>query len=445
MNRYLNLADRFGGDLKSLDDLGRMPEDQLRIPKEDVEILRELAKRKHEAACLDVMDERRKLWTAANDMKMIKPPIYVDEICWPEMNPDGELTLHCKHWFAQEIEEILRHELYCHDHGLGDIIVEDYIESPLVVYDSGFGIDEVVDIRRTDRNSEVVSRHFHILIKDMDDIHLIHEPEIHLDMERTYQYTEVLKEIFEDILPVKIVGARGLWFTPFDYLIRVLGIQETMINLYDEPEFVEAVVKRYVDCCMIRMEKYRELGIWASNNSSCRVGSGGYGLVSCLDEREKAPTHCDTMQMWGCGNAQIFTTVSPEMHMQFSLQYEMEWLKQFGLNYYGCCEPLYHKMDLMDQIPRLRKVSMSPWNKFDLAAERCRGKYVMSCKPAPSIFAVGELNEDVARADLRRILDQTEGCSLEIVMKDISTVDYKPQKLWRWAQIAREEIDRKYN
>ena len=299
MNRYLNLADRFGGDLKSPDDLGRMPEDELRIPKEDVEILRELARRKHEAANLPVMDVRRKLWTAANDMKMIKPPLYVDEICWPEMNPDGELDLKCGHWFAKEIEEILRHELYCHDHGLGDIIVEDYIESPLVVYDSGFGIDEVVDVRRTDRNSEVVSRHFHILIKDMDDIHLIHEPEIHLDMERTYQYTDVLKEIFEGILPVKIVGARGLWFTPFDYLIRVLGIQETMINLYDEPEFVEAVVKRYVDCCMIRMQKYRELGIWASNNSSCRVGSGGFGLVSCLDEREKAPTHCVTMQMWG--------------------------------------------------------------------------------------------------------------------------------------------------
>lgn len=444
MSRYLNLADRFGTTLQSMDDLGRLPADALHIPAEDVEILRELGRKKHEYANLPVMDRNRKLWTAANDLKMTRPPVYVDEICWPEMNGDGELNLRCTHPFARELEDFLRKELYCFEHGLGDVIIEDYVESPLVVYDSGFGIDEVVDIRKSDRNSEVVSRHFYILIRDMDDIEKIHEPEIYLDRERTEQYTELMREIFDGVIEVKQVGARGLWFTPFDYLIRVLGIQETMINMMDNPEFVEAVVKRYVDCAMVRMEKYRELGIWASNNSSCRVGSGGYGLVSCLAPREEAPEHCDTMQMWGCGNAQIFSEVSPAMHMQFSLQFEMEWLRQFGLNYYGCCEPLHHKMDLMDQIPRLRKVSMSPWSKWDVAAERCRGKYVMSCKPSPAVFAVGEFREDLARAEIEKILRQTEGCSIEIVMKDISTVDYKPWKLWRWAEIARETIDKWY-
>lgn len=445
MNRYLNLADRFGSALRDIHDLGPLPEDQLAVPKEDYVILRELAKKKHEYASLPVNEENRKLWTAANDLEMIRPPIYVDEICWKELNGDGELTLQCSHPFSREIEEILRHEIYCFEHGLGDIVVEDYIESPLVVYDSGFGIDEVTDTIHTDRNSDVVSRHFHVLIHDMDDIQKIHEPEIYLDMERTKQYTDKLSDIFDGILPVIQVGARGLWFTPYDYLIRVLGITETYENLYENPDFLKAVVRRYVDCCMVRMEKYRELGIWASNNSSCRVGSGGYGFTTSLAPRENAPDHCPTMEMWGCGNAQIFSSVSPEMHMEFSLQFEMDWLKQFGLNYYGCCEPLHNKMDLMDQIPRLRKVSMSPWSKMDVAAERCRGKYVMSCKPSPAIFAVGPLNEEIARRDVRKILEQTEGCSIEIVMKDISTVDYTPQKLWRWAEIAREEVLRKYN
>lgn len=441
MSRYLNLADRFGMTVPGRPALGRLPQDQLIIPPEDVAVLRELALRKHEYACLPVMDERRKLWRATNDLAMIKPPIYVDEICWQEMNVDHSLDIRCTHPFAAELEDFLRKELYCFEHGLGDLIVEDYLESPLVVYDSGFGIDEDVDTIHTERNNEIVSRHFKPYILCMDDVEKIQEPEIYLDMERTEQYTELMHELFDGVIDVKVVGARGLWFTPWDYLIRVMGINETMLNLIEEPEFVEAVVKRYVDCAMKRMARYRELGIWASNNSSCRVGSGGYGLISCLEPRENAPTHCDPMQMWGCGNAQIFTTVSPAMHWQFSLQYEMEWLKCFGVTYYGCCEPLWHKMDIMDRIPNLRKVSMSPWNRWAEAAERCRGKYVMSCKPSPAKFSVGDYDDASARSELETILRETDGCSIELVMKDISTVDFKPEKLWRWARLARETVD----
>lgn len=441
MSRYLNLADRFGITRAEGEPIGRVNPDTLKLPREDVAVLQELGRKKAEYAARPVMEENRKLWTAANDFKMTKPPVYVDEICWNELNGTGELNLLCIHPFARELEDFLRKELYCFEHGLGNCVIEPYVESPLVVYDSGFGIDEVVDIRRTDRNSEVVSRHFHILIQNMDDIQKIKEPEVILDLERTKQYTELMEEIFAGILPVVVVGARGLWFTPWDYLIRVLGIQETMLNMVEEPEFVEAVVKRYVDCAMVRMEKYQKLGIWSSNNSSCRVGSGGYGFTEDLAPREEGVRACDTRQMWGCGNAQIFSEVSPAMHMQFSLQYEMEWLKQFGMNYYGCCEPLHFKMDLMDQIPNLRKVSMSPWNNWKVAAERCKGKYVMSCKPNPAMFAVGEFHEDLARKEIEQIIKETEGCSIEIVLKDISTVDYKPQKLWRWAEIARETIE----
>lgn len=442
MSRYLNLADRFGTTLNSVDDLGRLPADQLVIGPEDRAILQGLARKKHEYANLPQMDENRKLWRATNDLQMIKPPVYIDEICWLEISKnDPDLQLRCTHPFARELEEFLRHELYCHEHGFGNLIVEDFIESPLVVYDSGFGIDEDVDFKQTDRNAEVISRHFKPYITTMDDVEKIKVPEICVDLERTAQYTELMQDIFKDIIEIRQVGARGLWFTPWDYLIRVMGIMETMENMYEEPEFVEATVKRYVDCAMVRMQKYRELNVWSSNNFSCRVGSGGYGLISCLDQPNDAVHGCDTKQMWGCGNAQIFSEVSPAMHWQFSLQYEMEWLKQFGVNYYGCCEPLWHKMDIMDKIPNLRKVSMSPWNKWDLAAERCKGKYVMSCKPNPAMFAVGQFNEDNARKELEKIVRETDGCSIEIVLKDISTVDYKPEKLWRWAALARETID----
>jgi hypothetical protein len=413
---FRNAEERYGFPPESDELRGRISSDYLQISSEDRTILRTLAEKKHEAANLPVMEERRRRWYAANDLRMTKPPIFVDEICWPEMNGDHELDTHCTHPFAQELEVLLRRELYCFEHGLGDVVVEDYLECPVVVYDSGFGIEEDVDVVRSERNSEVVSRHFKPYLLTMDDVERIRVPEIEADWERTEQYRELLEELAGDILPVRVIGSKGLWFTPWDYLIRVMGINETMQNLIEEPDFIEAAVRRYVRCAMARMEKYRELGIWASNNSSCRVGSGGYGFCSALAPREEGLTHCDTQQMWGCGNAQIFTSVSPAMHWQFSLQYEMEWLRCFGLSYYGCCEPLYFKMDMLDRIPNLRKISMSPWNKLEIAAERCRGKYVMSCKPSPAIFSVGEFDEALARKAIEDILKKTEGCSIELVV-----------------------------
>jgi len=439
MSRYLNLGDRFGIDPTPDMRIGRIPQDALILPAADVTRLRELAKRKHEIAVLPLMEDRRKLWRDANDLKMSIPPIYINEICWNEIQEDS-LALHCTHPFSRELEESILQELYCFDHDLGDVIVEDYLENPLVVYDSGFDIDEVVEVATTEFNSDIVSRHFNILIQDINDVEKIKEPKIIIDHERTQQYYEFMCELFDGIIDVVTVGARGLWFTPWDYLIRVMGVEETMMNLALEPEFIEAVVERYVHCAMVRMQRYREEGIWASNNTAVRVGSGGYGNISCLDEPNNHLTDCPTTQMWGCGNAQIFSGVSPDMHWQFSLQYEMKWLKQFGVTYYGCCEPLSGKMDIMDRIPNLRKISMSPWSDLNVAAERCRGQYVMSCKPTPAVFAGNSFDENEAKRNIMNILEATKGCSLELIMKDISTLHFRPQILWRWAAIARECI-----
>ena len=41
---------------------------------------------------------------------------------------------------------------------------------------------------------------------------------------------------------------------------------------------------------------------------------------------------------------------------------------------------------------------------------------------------------------MKTVLDKAKahGCVVEVIMKDISTVRYEPQRLWQWAQMARE-------
>ncbi len=140
--------------------------------------------------------------------------------------------------------------------------------------------------------------------------------------------------------------------------------------------------------------------------------------------------------MWGCSNAQIFSSVSPEMHWDFALKHDLRWLSRWGLTYYGCCEPLDLKIDLLRRIPNLRKISISPWCNTANAVVKIGRDYVMSRKPNPAILADDVWHPERARAELCEFLEQARGCQVELIMKDISTVRYQPQRLWEWAAMA---------
>lgn len=413
--------------------------------KEEIAVLRELARRKKEIAAQEENASNVKLWTAANDLHMTKPPIFIDEVCWHEMNVNGELTLLTKDPFCQSLERELRQEIYLWNHVRGNMVVKDTINCPIVVVGDNFGIFEDVDIVTTDDDSDVVSRHFNIQIKDEDDICKIKDPVVSIDWETTNKNLAKMQEIFDGILEVKLTGKQGLWFTPWDNLIRWTDIEPIMFDLLERPEYVVALLTRFVDASISMLEQYKALGLWDSNNTNVRVGSGGYGYSTALDTPGTPSLNAPTEQLWGCGNAQIFSCVSQQMHWDFSLEQEIRWLKNFGLNYYGCCEPLHMKMDILEKIPNLRKISASPWCDYKVMSERAQDKYVMSCKPTPAVFASPVFDEDFARENLKRIFNETKGTNIELILKDISTVSYRPQNLWRWNEIANEEIERFYN
>jgi hypothetical protein len=100
-------------------------------------------------------------------------------------------------------------------------------------------------------------------------------------------------------------------------------------------------------------------------------------------------------------------------------------------------------LELLRKIPNLRKFSVSYWNDLDKIVAGIGGDYVLSWKPTPAVFAEDAFNPSRAREDLERLVRKANGaCHLEFIMKDISTVRYKPQNLWKWAEIAMEVAER---
>ncbi len=412
------------------------------ISQHDRDILRRLAEQQAQIAALPVHKEKSELWRKLNDLELVRPLVWINEIPWNEMNVDEELTLQTSDPWAREIETGLRQLLYQWRHMPADMIVDDYITCPLVIHSTGVGLLEDVDIVKTDETNEIVSRRFHRQICQPEDIEKIKMPQVSYDREATEANYQRMCDILADILPVRQVGKKRIGFAPWDKLVTWWGIQDALIDLVERPQMVEAAISRLVDAYLCELDQWETLNLLARNDDNTRIGSGGYGYTTHLPQQGYDPTHVRPHNMWGSATAQIFGSVSPKMHWEFALRHEMRWLERWGRTYYGCCEPLDIKMDILRRIPNLRKVSISPWVNLDRAVEAVGPDYVLSRKPSPAVLAEDTWRPEAARHDLEQFLEKARGCSVEIIMKDISTVRYQPQRLWEWEKIAIETAER---
>jgi hypothetical protein len=415
------------------------------LSQQDIDILRRLAEEQAQIAALPVHREKAALWQRLNDLQPVRPMVYINEVCWHEMNVADELTLQAANPWARQLEEGLRRLLYQWRHFPGDMIVDGYLSCPLVIHNSGFGISEDVDIARTDDASDVVSRHFHRQIVNPEDIEKIKMPVVRYDPDATEANYQRMLKIYGDILPVKVVGIQGAWFAPWDELIRWWGVEDAMRDLVDRPEMVDAIMGRLVDGYMAMLDQWEALGLLTSNNDNTRIGSGGYGYTGSLPAPDLSAVNLagqPAKALWGCATAQIFSDVSPKMHWEFALKHEMRWLERWGLTYYGCCEPLDRKIDILRRVPNLRKISASPWNNVERLINKVGGSYVLSRKPNPAILARDSWQPDQARLELGEFLESARGLSVEIILKDISTVRHDPQRLWAWEKMAMEMVEK---
>ena len=157
--------------------------------------------------------------------------------------------------------------------------------------------------------------------------------------------------------------------------------------------------------------------------------------------------HVRPKDVWGRCAAQIFGAVSPEMHDEFDLAYNQELFKECGLLYYGCCEPMDNKIDILrKRFRNLRKISITPWADPRRAAMNMGGDYVMAAKPNPAFVAMREFNPGPVAQEITRYCEacKEHGTTVEFVLKDISTIANNPANLTQWAATVQAVIDKHY-
>ena len=405
----------------------------------DAETIRRLAREYFLLSKEERNAERRKLHTAVNDLKMIRPVVMIDELPWNEMNINDELTMRCENPLLQGAEWFLRSNIYKYKHMPADMFLRPYIPVSKVVRSTGNGVSVQEKILKTDEKNSIVSHEYTDQFQSDKDLEKLKIPQITYDSESTLKQYEYIGGILGDIIPVKIVGRDYFSDSVWDEISNYRGVTNLLMDLIERPEFSHQLVSKLTDIKKAELEQYESLGLFENDPFSLHCTPI---LTSDLPGKDYDGENITRKDIWGRGTAQIFASVSKAMHEEFDIEYMKQTIGQCGLVYYGCCEPLDKKIDIVEKIPNLRKIGVTPWADVNLATEIIGKRYVVSSKPNPATVGVSRLDKDVLKNEIKTILDacKRNGCSCDITLKDISTCSGRPENIFEWEQTVMEMV-----
>ncbi len=401
------------------------------------ERLRALASRVAEVAARPIEKKKAQLWTAHNDLRSAEPLLFCDpENGWNEIIPLA--SLQCVDPLARVWEMHLLKELFWGLEMLDDRVIEAVFDVPYNYEDTGWGLRE-----KRIGGGHGGSYTWEAPLKDYDrDFPSLCYPRILIDRVTTERVLGLAHELFDGILEVRL---RGIWWwtlgMTWDY-VTLRGLESFMLDLYDNPEWVHRTMRFMSEGLGRKLDFLEAEGLLALNTCGTYVGSGGFGWSSQLPAPGFDATRPRLKDLWGFAESQETVGVSTEMFEEFIFPYQLPLLERFGLNCYGCCEPMDPRWRVVKSIPRLRRVSISPWADRVIMAEALGRDYIMSLKPSPAPLARPAMDEEAVRAGLRADLAQVKGCVVELIMKDNHTLGGNPRNATGWCRIAREELGR---
>ncbi len=340
---------------------------------------------------------------------------------------------------ARVWEMYLLKQIFWFEQFKDDKVIESYFDVPYSFSDTGWGLS-LEKVGGDHGNAYKIKK----AISDYEeDFSKIHYPKLCIDMQESDTVMELAHSVFDGILDVRRKAT--WWWTlgmTMDY-IHIRGLEDFLCDFLLEPEWVHRMMNLLCTGVLDRLDYLENNGFLPLNTGGTYVGSGGFGWTEQLPQKRFIENKVTTMDMWGFVESQETSSVSPDMYGEFILPYHKKIAERFGLNCYGCCEAFDSRWKYVEQLPRLRKVSVSAWSDWSKVSEKLSKNYVASIKPTPTNLAFKNMDEDIARADIKRALDSSIGCIPEILMKDNNTLGGSAYNAIRWVEIAREEIQKR--
>jgi len=406
----------------------------------DAKVLRELAKRCMDAAANQDAETVKGRWRSLHDCDMERPMIYIWTILFTE-ELDEITDLQCTHPLFREKEKELRTELY-HRYLGDDSLVQPYLslKATHVGRENGpWGPGMWAATRTPDEKDGAADVYADPPLKSLDDIDRIRTVEHCIDEEKTAADRAMLEEAVGDIMPVHVVR------TPVYYqellassLMSLRGMTPLMMDMLERPGKVHRILAIMQKAAIAAHEKAERLG--DISRADQFIQSCPYSRYT-VDPGPNIPARCN--ELWCYMHTQDFAGVSPEMHKEFSLDYQRPIMEMFAASGYGCCEDLTNKIDILREVKNLKQIAVTPAADLERCAEQIGADYVISWRPNPTDHVCTSFDRERIRrqvADARETLAKY-GCHYEINLKDVLTVQGDRERVREWVRIVRDAIE----
>ena len=407
------------------------------VSASDKAILRELAKEIAGLAAKPEQKERIRRWKDHNSLKPGRPMMLIfPEGSWEEIAPSNSV-LKCENPLLRGYELGFRRQLHEQRHFNSDNVLDGTLDVSKKISNTGWGFEAKW------HHSEMAggARSFNPVIIEPADLKKFKVPEVIYDEAASVREYELVRDLLGDILPVRLRGVRHVSFHLMSLYTSWRGLEETMMDMYAEPAMLHDAMAFLEKGHHEIIRQYESMRLLDLNNDNSYHSSGGNGWNDELPAPGFDPAHVRPKDLWASAEAQELALVSPEMHKEFSLDYESRLLEPFGLIGYGCCEDLTKKLDDVLAIPNIRRISISPFANVERSAEKIGNRAIVSWKPQPA-HLVGNFDDKLIESYIRKAVGAcaANNCVMEIILKDTHTCERHPERFDTWTQICRRVI-----
>jgi len=404
----------------------------------DRTVLRDLVQQYLDICSKDVQAERRDLWRQHNSFIRTPVLIYVRAFAWSEM-PKSHCG--CEDPFYRGYEGFFRRMLFW------DTFDDDSIFEPWVTVNAACVTPKEgvwgLPIRWISGDDPRGAKQMDPPIKTPEDAQRMVAPHHVIDEEETARRAARVHDAIGDIITVVVDRAPvyRMWNGDISTLLaRLRGLDQIMWDMMDRPEWLHDVLAFMRDGILRTHEEAEKAGDWAL----CDHQNQAMPYAEELPDPAADGPGVTRDKLWYYSASQETTLIGPRRFDEFMFQYQLPIMEKFGLVAYGCCEDLTRKIDVLRQLPNLRRIGVAPVADVAKCAEQIGEDYILSYRPSPTDMVGYGFDPDRIRRILRADLEacRANGCHVDVTLKDVETVQGDPERIRRWVEIVREEAER---